>query len=123
IRQRRREPARLGKRLAGSDGLLAGPKRFRHSSRMLGGGGAVAAPDFRRPAAFELVFSLCALSFPLLRRSGVYGLSVGSASARNWLLCASSEHGDQARHLAAALAAVPLHVSFRSGQAPERRPH
>src|SRR5208282_4831998 len=123
IRRRRPEPARLGKLLAGSDGVLAGPKRFHHSSRMLGRGGAVAAPDFRRPAAFEFVFSLCALSFALLRRSGVYGLSVGPASARIWLPCDSSEHSDEAGHMAAALVAVPANVSFGRGQATERRPH
>src|SRR6202041_538164 len=103
----------------GSDGVLVGPKRFCDPSLMLGGSGTVAAPDFQHPAAYKSVFSLCALSFALLRRSGVPGISVGSAFVGGWLPGASSEHRDKARHLAAAMAAVPLHVTFGCGQAPE----
>src|SRR5580700_5693751 len=123
IRRRGPEPAWVCQLFAGSDGVLAGPKRLCDSGRLLGGGRAVAASDPGRHSAVEPAFPVRTLSFTFLRRSGIYGLSVGSAFARNRFPCAASEYGDQAGHMVAPLDALPFHVSFGGGQAPEWRSH
>src|SRR5580692_2390415 len=112
IRRRRQRTARPGALLAVSDGVLAEPERFRDSGHKLGGCDAVAAAHIRHHAARQLATSLRALPLDLLCRTDLHGLSVGRALTRNRLPYVHSEHGYEARHLAAALANVPIHVSF-----------
>src|SRR5271155_3331919 len=117
IRRRRQRPAWCGALLAISDGVLVQPERFRDPGRMLGGRDAFTAADIRHHAARQLATSLCAISFDLLCGTDLHGLSVGRALTRNRLPYVHSEHGYEARHLAATLADVPFHVSFGRGQA------
>src|ERR1700724_1951813 len=88
---------------------------------MLGRCGAVTAPGIWHPTTPQPAFTVYALSLAHLCRAGFHGLPVGYVSGRSRLSCACTERGSNARHLAAALAAVPLHVYVGRRQTSERR--
>src|SRR4029077_11163452 len=88
---------------------------------MLGRCGAVTAPVIWHPTTPQPAFSVYALSLAHLCRPGFHGLPVGYVSGRGRLSRACIERGNNARHLAAAVAAVPLHVYVGRSETSERR--
>src|SRR5262249_59046316 len=67
----RRQPLRAGAFPPDADGVLVGRQRFCHSGSVLGGGRALDAAGLQSAAAPELVSTLCALPFAVLRRGNL----------------------------------------------------
>src|SRR4029077_7839253 len=88
---------------------------------MLGRYGAVTAPGIWHPTTPQSAFTVYALSLAHLCRADFHGLPVGYVSGRGRPSRACTERGNNARHLAAALAVVPLHVYVGRSQTSERR--
>ena len=116
-----RRPGRRRAFLCDAHAVLDQRRRSCHSGGVLGRRGILAAIGLQCAAAPLPVSALCAVSLAALWRADFHVLSVGHVSAGGRFSFPADEFRPNTGYLAAALAAVSLHVHVGDGQAAERR--